>query len=324
MKQILTFAALILLIFIFWACGSDENPVQNSTRNFDPFALWDTASGGMGSFVQCMAVKDTNLFAGINDAGVYRSTNNGDDWIQMITGLSNLNVHALLVKDTIILAGTSAGVFISTNKGSNWSASTSGMGAIIVRSLIKKDTNIFAGTASGVYVSGDNGASWTGAGLGTYTVTTLCVKGTKLIAGTTNAANGVYRSINNGTNWVRIVDGITGYVVNSIVTRDTNLFAATNGGIFRSGNDSTWTYVNDGLYSVGSTPQVLFVYGSGILAGFGNYEGVYLSLNNGASWVSGNAGLFGLTVGCFTYNGSYLFVGGTNQSGGGAVWRHAL
>jgi hypothetical protein len=324
MKQILIFSIFVCLIVLFWACGSDDNPVNPTVRVFDPFALWDTASGGLGSLVQCLAVKDTLLFAGINDDGVYRSTNNGETWTQMINGLSSLNIRALLVKDTIIYAGTSSGVYISADNGSNWAPSTTGMGAIIVRALIMKDTNIFAGTATGVYVSADDGAHWTSAGLSTYTVVTLCVKGKKLFAGTTNINNSVYRSTNDGTDWLRITEGLAVQAANSLAAKDTNLFAATNGGIFRSSNDSTWTAVNDGLYSLSSNPQVLFVYGPSILAGFGNFEGIYLSLNNGASWVSCNAGLFGLTAGCFTYNRSYIFVGGTNQSGGGHVWRHAF
>jgi hypothetical protein len=120
---------------------------------------------------------------------------------------------------------------------------------------------------------------------------------------------------------------MTGLAVNSLAAKDTNLFAGTSNGVFRSSNDSTWTGVNDGLYPAYAmgVSQSFFVYGSSILAGFDGYAGVYLTLNNGASWISCSAGLDGFSANVFAYNGNYLFVGGQSQGGGGRnVWRHPL
>jgi hypothetical protein len=67
----------------------------------------------------------------------------------------------------------------------------------------------------------------------------------------------------------------------------------------------------------------LTVLGSNILAGTSFY-GVFLSGNNGSSWISINAGLpSGINTYAFAISGSYLFVGGSS-SGGNGVWRRSL
>jgi hypothetical protein len=325
MKKIFAFSLIIVLVVLFWACGSDDNPVINTTRVFDPFALWDTASGQLGSLVQCLAAKDTNLYAGTSDSGVYRSTNNGESWTKSSTGLSggSLIINALLVTDSNIFAGTSVGVYRSTNKGSSWSISM-GIGAAVL-SLVKKDTMLFAGTTSRLSCSTDGGSTWDEPGLVVPgNVTTLVVKGSRLFAGT--GSNGVTRSADNGSTWLTINTGLGNNTINSLAVQDTNLFAATAGGVFRSSNDSTWTAVGEGLYvayTLGD-PQSIYVVGPNILTGFAGYAGVFLSLNNGASWVSANGGLPAFDAYSFVYHGSYLFVGGRGNGTGGAVWRHAF
>jgi photosystem II stability/assembly factor-like uncharacterized protein len=322
MKQIFAFSLIVVLIVIFGACSDDSNPVTSAApRVFDPFALWDTASGSLGNAVQCLAAKDTFLFAGTSNSGVYRSSNNGETWTQVITNLPSLNICAFLVKDSILFAGLfSDGLYRSTDNGSNWA--NSGIMSTSVYSLARKDSNLFAGTSSNVLRSTDGGLTWDIAGSFFSDVWALAVKRSKLFAGT--YSNMVFRSTDNGSHWTPIYTGFPETSLHSLAVQDTNLFAATDNGVFRSSNDSSWILVNDGLYSVSGVPQSLFVYGSNILAGFSNFEGVYLSLNHGASWISCNAGLDGFSAYAFAYNGSYLFVGGINQGGAGAVWRHAL
>jgi hypothetical protein len=324
MKQILTFSLIIFLLVVFGGCSKDSNPVTPTSKSLDPFALWDTASGRIGSAVFCLAAKDSFIFAGTSDSGVYRSSNSGESWAKVIAGLGNLNVHCFLVKDSTILLGPDAGgIYRSTNNGTSWGTYGTGLPAAPVRALAQKDTNLLAGVNNQVYRSTDQGLTWVGTGSLTSTVTSIVVKGSKLIAGT--SGSGVFRSTNNGTNWGAINFGGLNTTVYSLVAKDTNIFAATAGGVFRTSNDSSWTAVNDGLYSAFalSPPQSLYAYGSNILVGFGGYAGVYLTPNNGASWISANAGLPTFDVNAFTYNGYYVFIGGRATTGGG-VWRHGL
>jgi photosystem II stability/assembly factor-like uncharacterized protein len=327
MKKIFAFSLIIILIVLFWACGSDDsNPVVNTTRVFDPFALWDTASGQLGSLVQCLAAKDTNLYAGTADSGVYRSTNNGTSWVKSsgLTGLG-LNVHTILVKDSVLLAGTNNRIYRSIDKGSTWGTFGTGIASTQIYSLVRKDTVLFAGTEGRLYSSTDGGSTWNEPGLVVPgNIRTLVVKNSRLFAG--SAANGVFRSADNGSTWITINIGLGNNTIYSLAAQDTNLFAATPAGVFRSSNDSIWTAVGEGLYvayTLGD-PQSIYVVGPNILTGFAGYAGVFLSLNHGASWVSANGGLPAFDAYSFVYHGSYLFVGGRGNGTGGAVWRHAF
>ena len=58
-----------------------------------------------------------------------------------------LRFSLLLVKGTDLFAGTNSGVFLSTNNGDNWSQVNSGLPTSThVRSLVAFSTNLFAGT----------------------------------------------------------------------------------------------------------------------------------------------------------------------------------
>jgi hypothetical protein len=100
----------------------------------------------------------SNIFAGTDNSGVFFSTNNGTNWIQI--GLNNQTVYSLLVSGSNIFAGTLGnGVYLTTNNGVNWIQT--GLNNQSVYSLAVSGSCIFAGTAgNGVYLSMNNGSSW--------------------------------------------------------------------------------------------------------------------------------------------------------------------
>ncbi|HEX9970570.1 MAG TPA: hypothetical protein VGD14_00730, partial [bacterium] len=51
----------------------------------------------------------TSLFTGSDGYGVYLSTNNGEDWTAVNTGLTNKHIFALAVNGTNLFAGTYGG-----------------------------------------------------------------------------------------------------------------------------------------------------------------------------------------------------------------------
>src|ERR1035441_6201342 len=68
-----------------------------------------------------------------------------------------------------------------------------------------------------------------------------------LYAGT--FSDGIFRSTDNGTTWLRSNSGLTCDTVLAFASDSTYLFAGTfGGGVFRSSNNGTsWTQVNNGL-----------------------------------------------------------------------------
>src|SRR3972149_4857857 len=106
-------------------------------------AQWQATFGPTGlSFirVQCFAKQGTNLFAGpctpayFSHGGVFLSTNNGTNWTQVNTDLTDTSMISLVTSGTNLFAASqetstlpfSSRVFVSTNNGTNWGLATTG------------------------------------------------------------------------------------------------------------------------------------------------------------------------------------------------------
>jgi photosystem II stability/assembly factor-like uncharacterized protein len=107
--------------------GADNGAIFRST---DSGATWETASNGLqdGYAVFSLAAFGTNLFEG-GYGGAYLSTDQGNSWIQVSTGLPNANfsgatnVTCFAENGTNLFAGTGNGgygVYLSTNNGTSW------------------------------------------------------------------------------------------------------------------------------------------------------------------------------------------------------------
>jgi hypothetical protein len=119
--------------------------------------------------VTALAISDSNIFVGTDGSGIFLSSNDGQLWDSVNTGLpANTIVLSFAISGNNIFAGTNNnGVFLSTNNGSSWTAvnggllDNTGIGALAI-----KGSNIFAGVYNwqtgnwGVYLSSNNGVSW--------------------------------------------------------------------------------------------------------------------------------------------------------------------
>ena len=228
--------------------------------------------------VEAFAVIGTNLFAGTNGNGVFRSTDNGTSWTAANSGLTTPYVRALLASGTRLYSGTAGfggGIFVSSDTGASWTSATSLLTSSNVHSLAANGTTLFAGTfGTGVCVSTDSGTSWTNvsAGLTNLYVNALAVSGANLFAGTNGG--GVFFSANSGTSWTAVNDGLTsisftGISVFALAVAGPNLFAGTgssDGGVFRSSdNGASWTVAGPGLTN--TNVNALAVSGSSLFAG---------------------------------------------------------
>lgn len=138
---------------------------------------------------------------------------------------------------------------------------------------------------------------------------------------------GVFRSTDDGTSWTAANTGLTHPAVNALAVNSADgaaglptLFAGTCGGVFRSTDGgASWAEANSGIMnpdtrSLAVSPDP---YGTGVnhvLAGTAG-GGVYLSTDNGTSWVSA-----GVTNACLTSmvaSGKTLLAGEPAPSGGG-------
>ena len=174
--------------------------------------------------VRCFVFNSNgDIFIGTDTGGMYRSTDNGDSWIQINNGLTASNVWSLAINSNEdIFAGamiadfdtTDNGVYRSTDNGDSWTQINNGLSGLDVGCLaINSNGDIFAGT--GVwYIEGD----------------------------------GVFRSTNNGENWTQINNGLTELDVHSLaINLEGYIYAGTVSGVFRSINTTVTEVEEDKL-----------------------------------------------------------------------------
>mgnify|MGYP001180964189 FL=1 len=247
---------------------------------------WQPDTNGIGYLSErSLIASGNNLFTGTFNAGVFKSTNNGNNWTQ--TSLNNQFVFSLAASGSNVYAGTYGnGVYLSTNNGSTW-APTTLTGQFVV-SLAVSGSYIFAGVFyNGVYVSSNNGSTWTQTALNSGDVYSLAVSGSSIIAG--KYLNGVSISSNNGTTWTQTA--LNNQTIQSLLVNGNDIYAGTyyGAGIYKSTNSGiNWaqtTLSNRSIYSFA-------IIGSTIVAGSDGY-GVYTSIDNGSSWIQRNEGFTG-------------------------------
>ena len=151
-------------------------------------STWQDVTGSIATDVRALVVgPNGHVFAGTyQNGGVYRSTDDGDSWEHVITGLTCGNVVSLAVNASgELFAGTTGcgtGVYRSTDDGQHWDLVDDGLASTDVTALaVAPNGHVFAGTVSqfgsggGVFRSTDNGDTWTPQGLDTRDVNALTV-----------------------------------------------------------------------------------------------------------------------------------------------------
>jgi hypothetical protein len=168
---VLTYARTVKELLL---AGTDSGVYFSTNLNSSSGISWSAINKGLtNKAIRSLAVSGTNIFAGTNGGGIFRSTDTGANWAAINTGLTNMNVYAIAVSGTNVLVpsanvfiGTNGGgVFRSTDTGASWAAVNIGLPNLNVHALVYS-TNLFAGTDSGIFMSTNNGTSWTAVNTG--------------------------------------------------------------------------------------------------------------------------------------------------------------
>ncbi len=314
-------------------------------RSIDKGKSWTSIADGIpDSYMNAIACipdeeGEITLLAGARGPGVFRSTNDGNDWSISNTGLTNTRIQTLFVipspdedESSALLAGTkNSGIFLSNDYGESWTAINEGLiypEAEYFAVCPDEDGNqdFFAATSSGLFVSKNLGSRW-------FTASKIHIFSSFVGVGHSKSHEpylyaGAYMhamlvSKDHGSSWDTINDGITDYqfrAFGEIPGEDGSsiIFVGTSeGAIYRSSDDGKhWANVAaetqiGGLcafvtVNADSGKQYLFAAAS---------SGVFFSTDRGASWT--NAGLpqkyvIALTV-CYDKSGNaFLFAGCAN------------
>jgi photosystem II stability/assembly factor-like uncharacterized protein len=105
--------------------------------------------------------------------GVFVKTLAGSNWIEVNTGLSNMNVNASCTQHDKVFIGTNGnGVFVSDTASISWSATLSkpkgshtdlmnnNYYVDYIESMLSNEGYVFAGYKGGLYATADNGKTW--------------------------------------------------------------------------------------------------------------------------------------------------------------------
>jgi photosystem II stability/assembly factor-like uncharacterized protein len=159
-----------------------------STTVYSQFDIWQTVTTSVGR-VYGMVIDPSNqniIYVGGLDQGINKTTNGGDSWTQMNSGLLNIQVQAVAISQNNpqhlyagTAAGTNGGIYRTTNGGTSWSLVNTGIteSSISIQALMVHPNN--------------PEIAW------------ACV-----FDGVADAVNGLYKTTNGGANWFPITNGI--------------------------------------------------------------------------------------------------------------------
>jgi hypothetical protein len=276
----------------------------------------------------------TNGSTTFNSIGynVYRSNDYGNTWTQ----LSVYNGYSLAIINTgtALIAGGGANnlndtvVYVSHDNGTTWAANNTitGAGAFTVNVFCQLGTEVMAGLGGSItsdaFRSADDGATFTSSGAsGVHEIRSLGADASHIYAGT--QYNGVYQYTNvSGTAvWVHLdtaglpSSGGLFNNINALCVVNGKVWAAAGPGIYQL--DTVlhhWTAIlteanSTTCFCIAGTTIVRGTYGAG----------VYVSRDNGATWLQDNTGLTDYQISSLAVSGDTLFAGAHNH-----VFRRSL
>ncbi|MCL4705276.1 T9SS type A sorting domain-containing protein [bacterium] len=180
-------------------CGSEGEVLVSTSdrgilRSDDYGRQWKDI--GLNSFIvnQSALNSDGHIYAG-TDSGAFRSTDKGENWIAINTGLTSGPIGSLQVNSAgQIFASTSAGIFTTIDNGETWSHTGLAEGGVIA--INPSTGDVFVGSEqNGIFRSTNNGRDWLqiNTGLSTKRVSSFTFSSVgRVFAGT---SLGVHRSV---------------------------------------------------------------------------------------------------------------------------------
>ncbi|MBU2483243.1 MAG: T9SS type A sorting domain-containing protein, partial [Proteobacteria bacterium] len=228
--------------------------------------------------VQAFAINNLGqIYATVGD-GVYKTTNNGENWHLSKAGMNNIRIPAITVtNNNLIFAGTYSLVYRSTNNGLTWTSHSSGLASSQTLSIASNSTGIlFLGNLNGgLYRSNNNGENWERVGLFTINGSVNDIEinlNDYIFVGT---SQNIYRSTNHGNDFTKLNTGLpSGNIYRIVINYSNQLFLIINGKIYRSTNHGdSWANFSDGIPSAISVTSLAIspdgyiyagTYGSGL------------------------------------------------------------
>ena len=270
-------------------------PQVRSDMNGD----WVQTNGPYGGEVRALyAAPKGVLLAGTWGAGIFRSTDRGNTWTPVNTGLAYepgegfVYVEVFAQKGETLYVGTQGGLYASTDGGNTWHPVPNFRKHESISGIVVIGDRIYVGTLNtGVWYSDDDGGSWlqVNDGFGPKSVRELSSIGTTLIAGSENR---LFRKRANEDALTAINDDFFVQQVESFAVMDDILYVGaytSEGELFKS-KDEGDSLTGITPENIGNPVIALATFGATVYAGMYG-SGIFRSDDGGDSWAAVNEGL---------------------------------
>lgn len=219
---------------------------------------------------------------------VYSSSDNGTAWQIKYTPANSEIIYNTEYEENSKgkkFIATTLGLYQSTDSGNNWykvNIGQQGDFSGIEHLLINEGDIIFVTKPEGIYKSTDDGATWNqlAANLIQSNVSSIVnMDSSELIVSTWS---GVFHSTDSGNTWATL----NNTRLNSIVTKNNQIFGATNFGVIYTNNYFTnSTYRNHGIRELNTTSILAYKIGNEQIIFAGDNSGnIYRSSDEGNVW----------------------------------------
>lgn len=218
-----------------------------------------------------------SLLAGVNEGGIYETTDMGSNWVEHSNELYEKQAFRLKINsnDDIFIGSEREGVFRSTDKGESFKEVGLPISGVYNIDFIG-DSLIIAGTVSGVQKYNRITKEWKNIGLAFVLAVGTDAEG-NIFAGTNG--EGLFQSSDLGESWVNICQ--TPHILNVKKINGT-ILAATDTGLIRSTNDgNSWEYTP---VRCGVDNNAIEVNNNGDVWAVGYVGKIYKSTNSGSDF----------------------------------------
>ncbi|OJX37944.1 MAG: hypothetical protein BGO78_07830 [Chloroflexi bacterium 44-23] len=267
------------------------------------------------------------VFAGMHEAGVYKSVDGGNNWSPSNSGIKTdiISVRGLSINPAgstsdALYMGTwhRDGTYKSTNNAASWSNSPLNVKVYDmdldkvnpnILYLANFDTNNFKG---GIYKTSNATGSWSLVGLGSESIYSVMVNQSQhnqVFAGT--FTDGIYRSVDSGGTWLRKSQGLFSTNVSGLITIPGNaqmlVASTTSNGVSISLNRGvTWSPINSGLGSKATMGLVSDPANPNLAFVLTNNAGLFRCTLPNCVWSTNNTGVPTAAIGSTAFSSLLL------------------